>query len=264
MRIAVLTANEPLYLPGFFDRFLQKRAGDVAAIFPCQPVYKNHTKYAMFRRYLRTFGLCNTALLTWRVLRAKIADRLRIGLKERRFCSIASVGKHYDVPVHVVRDVNAPEFIEQLRSMEVDLILSVSCPQVFKAELISLPEKGCLNLHGADLPKYRGIMPSFWMLANDEKQAGVTIFFVSPDIDIGQTAGKRLFPIAPDDTLHSLIVRSKQHACDLALETLDQIEAGTAQRRPQEGKGSYFGWPTREAYRKFRKLGRRLWWRDLA
>jgi hypothetical protein len=58
------------------------------------------------------------------------------------------------------------------------VIVSVSCPQIFKKELIELPARGCLNVHGASLPQYRGVMPSFWMLANGERQAGVSVYFV--------------------------------------------------------------------------------------
>ncbi len=258
MRIAILTVDEPLYLPAFFERFLSKRAKDVAGVFICEPVYKNQTKLTMLKRYLKTFGLWNTFVLTWQVLWAKFKDKLRIGYRRRCFASVAAAARYYGVPTDCPVDVNSPKFLEQLQSMGVDLILSVSCPQIFKDDLICLPARGCLNIHGADLPAYRGIMPSFWMLANDEKQAGVTIFYVNTGIDTGDVAGKRLFPILPEDTLDSFIIRAKQEACDLALEVLEKIEAGTVEQTPLEGQGSYFGWPTREAYMKFRKLGRRL------
>lgn len=259
MRIAVLTADEPLYLPAFFDRFLTERKDDVAGVFVCEPVYKNQTKLSMLKRYIKTFGLWNTIVLTCRVITAKFKDKFHIGFKKRRFNSVEAAAEYHVAPVYYPNDVNTPEFIDQLKSLDVDLVLSVSCPQIFKDNLIALPAKGCLNLHGADLPEYRGIMPSFWMLANGEQQAGVTIFFVNAGIDTGDVAGKRIFPIMPEDTLESFIVRSKQHACDLALEVIEKIDNGTVERKPLEGEGSYFGWPTREAYRAFRKSGRRLW-----
>jgi methionyl-tRNA formyltransferase len=258
MRIAVLTADEPLYLPAFFDRFLEARAKDVAGVFICRPVYKGQTTYSMVRRYARTFGLWNAVALTRRIIAARIKDTLRIGWKRRRFHSVASAARYHKVSVFTPEDVNAPAFIEQLASLGVDLILSVSCPQIFKDELISVPALGCLNLHGADLPAYRGIMPSFWMLANGEEQAGATIFYVNAGIDTGDVAGKRRFPIHPDDTLHTFIIRAKREACDLAIETLDAIEAGTVTTTPVEGQGSYFSFPTRQAYVQFRKRGRRM------
>ncbi len=258
MRIAILTADETIYVPAFFDRFLAQRASDVAGIFICNLVYNKQSKLTMVKKYMKTFGVVNTISMALQVTIAKIKDRLGIGFKSRKFTSVASAAKYYNVPAFFPANVNTSEFHDQLRSMDVDTILSVSCPQIFKDELISLPANGCLNLHGADLPEYRGIMPSFWMLANDEKQAGVTIFFVNAGIDTGDVAGKELFPILEDDTLDSFIIRAKQKACDLALDVLDQIEAGTVERTPLEGKGSYYGWPTREAYLRFRKLGRKM------
>jgi len=259
VKIAILTAREPLYLPAFLDRFLARRAGDVVGLFACEPVYARNTKFTMFRRYVRAFGWWNAARLAWRILAAKVKDRLRIGFRKHRFYSVQAVGDGYDVPVEYPEDVNAPALLEHLRSLGVDLVLSVSCPQIFQEDLIRLPALGCLNLHGADLPKYRGIAPSFWVLAKGEPEAGVTVFYVNAGIDTGEVAGKRRFPILPDDTLDSFIVRAKQEACDLALETLDRIEGGTVQPTPLEGEGSYFGFPTREAYREFRRRGRRLW-----
>ena len=259
MKIAILTANEPLYLPAFFDRFLARRADDVVAVAVCSPVYSKQSRFTMLKRYVKAFGLCSAARLAWRVLGAKVKDTLGIGRRRRRFHSVEAAARYYGVAVWHPDDVNAPAFHQQLREAGVDLVLSVSCPQIFKEDLIRLPEKGCLNLHGADLPAYRGIAPSFWMLAKGEEQAGVTIFTVNAGIDTGEVLGKRLFPIHPDDTLDSFIRRAKREACDLALDTLDAIEAGSAVAVPLEGEGSYYGFPTREGYSEFRRRGRRLW-----
>lgn len=259
MRMAILTAHEPLYLPAFFDRFLARRAGDVAAVAVCSPVYRNQSRFAMLKRYVKAFGMWNAARLAWRVLGAKVKNTLGIGRPHQRFHCVEAAAKHYGVPVCHPDDVNAPAFLDRLREVGVDLVLSVSCPQIFQEDLINLPSKGCLNLHGADLPAYRGIAPSFWMLAKGEQEAAVTIFFVNAGIDTGEVLAKRRFPIRPDDTLHSFLVRAKGEACELALETLDKIEAGSVEPTPLEGEGNYYGFPTREAYREFRRRGRRLW-----
>lgn len=259
MRIAVLTAAEPLYLPAFIDRFLEARAADVAGVAVCPPLYRDQTTWTMLQRYVRAFGVANAARLALRVAWAKVRDLLRMGYAKRRFASVEAAARHHGVALWHPTDANAPEFLEMLRAEGVDLILSVSCPQIFKEELIALPAKGCLNLHGADLPEYRGILPSFWMMACGETEAAVSCFFVNAGIDLGDVAGRRRYRIEPDETLHAFILRSKREACDLALEVIDEIERGTVERRPLEGKGSYFGFPTREAYREFRRRGRKLW-----
>ena len=259
MKIAILTCEEMLYLPAFFDRFLQHRAKDVVGVFQCPPLYKDQTLFSQVKRYRKAFGVCSTLRLIWRVLAAKTKGRLGVGKKTGKFYSVPAAARAHGVHEERVSDVNAPEFRERMKELGVEVILSVSCPQIFKAELISIPSLGCLNLHGADLPKYRGLIPSFWMLADGLSEAGVTIFFVDAGVDTGEVLGKRLFPILPDDTLDSFIVRAKREACDLALEALDQIDNGTASSAPLEGEGSYFSYPTREAYRRFLKQGHRLW-----
>ena len=39
-----------------------------------------------------------------------------------------------------------------------------------------IPSLGCINVHCSLLPKYRGLMPSFWTLFYKEKYTGVSIF----------------------------------------------------------------------------------------
>lgn len=248
MKIAYLTTDDPLYLPSFFERVLSSRA-DQSAVFVVPPLYKNQTTLSAARRYLRTFGLRAAVGLTARVARAKLSRR-----------SVERACERHGVPCDTIDDVNAPEFLERLRSLGTELIVSVSCPQIFKQPLIELPSRGCLNIHGAILPAYRGVMPSFWMLANGEQEAGVSIFFVNEDIDAGELCAQRSFTIEPGETLDEFLRRSKEIAAELLLELLSQIEAGTVVSTPLDlSKGSYYSWPKREDVRRFEAAGRRVW-----
>ncbi|MFW6154903.1 MAG: methionyl-tRNA formyltransferase [Planctomycetota bacterium] len=259
MRIALLTADNPLYLPASIDRILRRRAADVVGVFACRPAYGKTGPMTTLKRYTKAFGLLNTLVLIRRVLAGKVNQKLGLGRRTGEFHSVRAAAEHHGVPYERVDDVNDPAFLDRLRAAGTDVVLSVSCPQIFKKDLIDLPALGCLNLHGADLPHYRGLLPSFWMLADGLTTAAVTIFFVAHGIDTGDAAGKRYFPIEPDDTLDSFLIRAKRESSDLALDVLDQIENGTVTRTPLEGEGSYFSFPTREDYRRFRKAGRKVW-----
>jgi methionyl-tRNA formyltransferase len=248
MSIVFLTTDDPIYLPSLFERVLAVH-GDSSAVFVVPPLYKNQTALRAAWRYFRTFGLGATWTLSTRMLGAKVRRR-----------SIATVCEQHDVPCEPIRDVNDSAFLDRLRAMGTKVIVSVSCPQIFNGPLIGLPERGCLNVHGALLPEYRGIMPSFWMLANDEKQAGVSIFFVNEDIDAGELCGQRTFEIRPGETLDEFLRRSKAIAAELLLEVLEDIVNATASRAPLDlSMGSYYSWPDREAVRRFHATGRRLW-----
>jgi len=248
VNIAFLTTEDPIYLPPFFDRVLLVRRSN-SAVFVAPPLYKDQTAVAAARRYARTFGLRSALGLAMRVVRAKIQRQ-----------SIAAVCARYGVPCESVRDVNEASFVDRLRASGTDLIVSVSCPQIFKKPLIDVPARGCLNIHGAILPAYRGVMPSFWMLANDEKTAGVSIFFVNEKIDAGELCGQRQFEIHPHETLDAFLRRSKTVAAELLLDVLEQIENGIVTATPLDlSKGSYYSWPERDDVRRFLASGRRVW-----
>ncbi|MBV8184876.1 MAG: hypothetical protein JOY76_09330 [Hyphomicrobiales bacterium] len=250
MNIFFLTTEDPLYLPNFFEIVLPVLArSHRVRVVSVPPLYKNQSSTQAAKRYLATFGAAATVQLAKRVLRAK-----RAGQSLRSVCRRESVG--YDL----ISDVNAPEFLERLRREQADLLVSVSCPQIFRRPLIDLPPHGILNIHGAILPQYRGVMPSFWMMANGERQAGVSIYFVNENIDAGELCGQEVFPIDPEETLDSFILRSKKIAADLLLRTIDGLESGSIERRPLDlTAGSYYRWPDREAVRRFRASGRHLW-----
>ncbi len=260
MNTVFLTADEPLYLPSFFAHLLGQWDKDTLAVFTVPSRYGKDTNVRMAKRYIRAFGLWNFGRLAQQMVKAKVCDRFGIGRARGRFHSVASAAKAHGVPCELVPKVNDADFLQRLKDMKTDLIVSVSCPQIFRTPLIELAPLGCLNMHGALLPRYRGIAPSFWMMAHGETKAGVTVFFVNEDIDAGDVVEVEEFDILPDETLDEFIVRSKRIACDVLLRAIRKVEAGDPQTMPlKKEEGSYFGFPTREAYRDFRRQGRRLW-----
>jgi methionyl-tRNA formyltransferase len=250
MKISFLTTEDPLYLPTFFQMVLPVLGRHhVVQVFSVPPLYKNQSSVQAARRYLASFGIAATIQLSMRVLRAKLVGQ-----------SIKSVCRSEGVVHGLIADVNAPAFLDRLRKEQSDLLVSVSCPQIFRRALIELPAHGILNIHGAILPQYRGVMPSFWMMANGERQAGVSIYFVNEKIDAGELCGQELFPIDPAETLDKFILRSKVIAAGLLLRTVAALESGTIERWPLDlAAGSYYSWPDAGAVRQFLTSGRRLW-----
>ena len=261
MNIVFLTADESLYMPAFFAQLLAERAQDTRAIF-CTPTGhgKKNSTFNMARKYRAAFGNLNTLRLSSRVLAARIRDRFGFGRPHGRYYSVPAVARAHGVPCDHVPRVNDEAFLQRLRDLKTDLIASISCPQIFRKALIDLPPMGCLNVHGAPLPKYRGLLPSFWMMLHGEAKAAVTIFFVNEDIDAGDVVETTEIDIHPEESLHEFIVRSKRIHCEALLRAIRKVEAGDVKTRPLEvDDGSYFSFPTREAFREFRKRGRRLW-----
>ncbi len=249
MKLTFLTTDDPIYLPAFYDQVLAQRAADTVAVYVVPPLYRKQTPADAAVRYARTFGLGAAGKLAARVAGAKLRRR-----------SIASCCARWGVQCEEIADVNDSRFMDRLRAEAADVLVSVSTPQIYKRELITIPRLGILNIHGAILPQYRGVMPSFWMMANGERQAGVSIYFVDERIDSGERVGLRTFEIGPHETLDRFITRSKGIAAELLLEVLEGVEQGTLVRQPLDLEaGSYFSWPDADSVRRFRAAGRRLW-----
>ena len=249
MKTVFLTTDDRLYLPAFFECILPEIRTGAAAVYVVPPLYKNQSAVQAARRYARTFGWADAGRLAARLAGAKLRRR-----------SIAAVCEGNDVPCRAAVDVNAPAFLDELRAIGPDVLVSVSCPQIFKRPLIELAPSGCLNVHGALLPLYRGVLPSFWMLANGERRAGVSIYFVNEAIDAGELCAQRSFAIEPDDTLDSFLRRSKAIAADMLVDVLRRMEDGTVRRTPLNlEEGSYYSWPDAEAVARFRARGRSVW-----
>jgi hypothetical protein len=69
------------------------------------------------------------------------------------------------------------------------------------------------------------------MLANGEREAGVSIYFMDEQIDAGDLCWQRTFPIERGETLNSFLVRPKAVAAELFLDVLKDLRGGTVARR---------------------------------
>jgi methionyl-tRNA formyltransferase len=140
---------------------------------------------------------------------------------------VSHVLKEHNVQIiRLKKNINNQDSLSTIRSYNPDLLISIAGNQIFKKELIDLAPKGCLNLHTALLPKYRGIMPSFWVLRNNEKETGVSVFFVDEGIDSGEIIVQKHLQIDDKMTQQQLIKVSKQMGMDAIIEAITKIQTG--------------------------------------
>ena len=139
------------------------------------------------------------------------------------------------------------------------MLISIAGNQIFKLPLINLAPKGCLNLHTALLPKYRGLMPSFWVMRNNEKYTGVSVFFVDEGIDSGEILVQTKVEIG-NRTQAELIDHTKLLGMQAILESVEKIHEGNYQLIPNpESEKTYFSFPTPEDIKEFLKAGKRFY-----
>ena len=115
--------------------------------------------------------------------------------------------------------VNAPEFLSHLRELKVELLLVVAFGQLLKAELLELPEFGCLNVHASLLPKYRGACPINAAILNGDAVTGVSFMRMDVGLDTGPVYQSVKTAIGASETTGQLEARlsilAAKHAGDV-------------------------------------------------
>ena len=258
MRIALATQEDPFYLPPALDAFCATRHGEVVAMI-ILPAF-NEGLGATARRLYAFYGPVDFVRLGARFAGAKLADRVNALRPLTRPYSAADVARRHGIPVHTPAKINAPEFVQALRdTIRPDLLVSIAASQVLRRRVLEVPALGCINLHSAPLPRYQGMMPNFWTMVHGEPEAAVTVHYMVEKLDAGDILLQWPVPILPRDSLHDLMVRSKEVGVRCLLEAVARIERGTVERRAMDAsQATYFSFPTREDARRLRRQGRRL------
>ena len=105
--------------------------------------------------------------------------------------------------------------------------------KILPKEILDIPDKGCINVHGSLLPKYRGAAPIQWAVLNGDKKTGITTMYMDIGMDTGDMILKEEVTIGEDETTGELWDRLSEIGGKLLVETLKQIESGTAPREKQ-------------------------------
>ena len=125
------------------------------------------------------------------------------------------------------------EFISQIKDMNPDVICVVAYGKILPKEILDIPKLGCINVHGSLLPKYRGAAPIQWAVLNGDKKTGITTMYMDVGMDTGDMILKQEVEIGEDERTGELWDRLSKIGGKLLVETLKQIENGTAPREKQ-------------------------------
>lgn len=132
-----------------------------------------------------------------------------------------------------IRVKNNQEFIEEIRTLKPDVICVVAYGKILPKEILDIPKLGCINVHGSLLPKYRGAAPIQWAVLNGDKKTGITTMYMDVGMDTGDMILKEEVDIGENETTGELWERLSKIGGNLLVETLKQIENGTAPREKQ-------------------------------
>src|SRR6185437_5654348 len=246
MRIEFLTQDDPLYILPFFDEFLRHYASTFEVIqVSCCPTMGKRSRTQLLKELTALYGPIGVTRLAGRAGISKALGKVPKGKDARRFHTLEQLCHAYRIPFEKIGNPNTEAFVESLRRRSPELLASVACPYILKQPILNVAPLGAINVHHAPLPRYKGMMPTFWQMFHNEKTVGVTVHYMSAKIDEGDALFQDQQFIEPGETLDHLIQRSKRHGAHCMAGVMRQIQEGSVTRIAlDKSQSSYFTFPT--------------------
>lgn len=253
MRILILTQDDPFYLAENINYLLSnipnKHTVTGTVLFDVSPFGKRESFLIKMKKTFDVFGLRFFIYYALKFVISKLDATKSIK---------KTLAKHCVPLIQIEGSINSKKNLEVLKAEKPDLMISIGGNQIFKRPMLDIATHGCINLHTALLPKYRGLMPSFWVLKNNEKYTGVSVFLVDEGIDSGPIIVQKKVEIK-NRTQEQLIKHTKQIGMDSILESIEKIDSGNLSYiENPESEMTYFKFPTSKNVSEFYNAGKRF------
>ena len=133
----------------------------------------------------------------------------------------------------------APEKLDATARSDVaalnpDLLISFAYGKIFGPKFLALFPLGGINIHPSLLPKYRGPTPIPAAIINRERETGITIQKLAPEMDSGDILAQETVPLDGRETTASLGETMAHRAAIMLPAVLVGIAATTVGATPQD------------------------------
>ncbi len=252
MKIIIITQNDPFFLSENIKYLYHNLPNDIniEGVILSNPSPFGR-KEKLIKKALKTIKIFGINFFIFYSIKFLISKLFRNNLDN----TLRKLGVKI---IKLQKSINDKESLDLIKSYKPDLLVSILGNEIFKKDLIQLAKFGCINLHSSLLPKYRGLMPTFWVLRNNEKYTGVSVFFVDEGIDSGPIIMQRKILIG-NSTHYGLIKKTKKIGMDLILIAITKIKNKDINLvENMNSKKSYYSFPTRSDIKIFINSGKKF------
>ena len=250
MRIIIITQDDPFYLKenlAYLLSLLPSQFKVVGCIV--SDVSPFGKKDSFFKKAFKTYNIFGIKFFIYYSIKFIYSKFFKNSIKN--FLKTEKITQ-----IKLSESINNKSSLKLIKSFHPDLLVSILGNQIFKKDLISLAPKGCINLHTALLPKYRGLMPTFWVLKNNEKYTGVSVFFVDEGIDSGPIILQKKIEIK-DMSQSELIKATKHLGMELIAESINLISQDKVKLISNpDSKMTYYSFPSSNDVKEFLRSGK--------
>ena len=250
MKIILITQNEPFFLAKNLKHLYKILPKGVTIegviLYEPSPFGKKQSLLQKSIKTVSIFGINFFIYYSIKFLISKFNDNLNV---EK---TIQKLGLKI---IKLNKSINHKDSLKLIKSYQPSLLVSILGSEIFKESLIKLAPYGCINLHSSLLPKYRGLMPAFWVLKNKEKESGVSVFYMDEGIDSGPIIIQKKFYI--NKISHKdLIKKTKKLGMEAIAEAIEKIKNEDVTLIPNNNNDkSYYSFPKRSNVKEFLRGG---------
>jgi len=137
---------------------------------------------------------------------------------------VKEVALKYNIPIFQPKSVNKGEGFDFLKELNPDIIITTAFGKILRKNVLTLPLKGCWNVHTSLLPKYRGAAPIQRAIENGEKETGISIFKMVEALDAGDIAIQKSIPLEINDNFGVVYEKLLSLAKETVLEFLNSFD----------------------------------------
>ncbi|MDO5565713.1 MAG: methionyl-tRNA formyltransferase, partial [Planctomycetia bacterium] len=130
--------------------------------------------------------------------------------------------------------VNDPEALVLLKELQYELIFICDYGKILSREVIASARLGGVNLHGSLLPQYRGAAPINRAILDGQKEIGISIIHIVPEVDAGPVIATDSYFPTQRETAVEIERELARRGAPLLLKALDDIEQNRTVPLPQD------------------------------
>jgi len=159
---------------------------------------------------------------------------------------VKSLAAEHGIPVLQPEKVRDEASVRWLEDRAADLIVVAAFGQILPPSVLTIPARGCVNLHASLLPRYRGASPINRAIISGDETTGITTMLMNEGMDTGDILLQQEVPIEAGDDAIALGRRLADAGALLLLDTLNRMERNQLSPQPQNGSLATYAPPLKK------------------
>ncbi len=155
---------------------------------------------------------------------------------------VKALALEHGIPVLQPATLKTPEAVSELEALKPDVLIVAAYGLILPQSALDVPAKGCLNVHGSILPRWRGAAPIQAAILAGDRTTGISLMAMTAGLDCGPVYSTEAIEIGDDETAGELHDRLAALGGEMLVRDLEKILSGELTSVEQDDEAaSYAG-----------------------